>query len=58
MITATAKVMPSKKLKDKSFARGAGRKQINTCTEFGIALDEFFEIALEEMKKAAGELGL
>jgi putative nucleotidyltransferase with HDIG domain len=70
LITATAKVMPSKKLKDvkvksikkkfkdKSFARGAGREQINTCTELGITLDDFFEIALEEMKKAAGELGL
>ena len=58
LITATAKVMPSKKLKDKSFARGAVREQINTCTELCITLDDFFEIALEEMKKAAGELGL
>lgn len=63
LITATAYVMPSKKLeevqlkslkkkfKDKTFAKGANRDQIKTCEEFGISLDEFLEIALNEMKK-------
>lgn len=70
LITAVAMVMPSKKLqdvkvssikkkfKDKAFARGANREQILSCEELGLTLDEFFEIALEEMKKVADELGL
>ncbi len=70
LITAVAMVMPSKKLedvkvssikkkfKDKAFARGASREQIKSCEELGLTLDEFFEIALEEMKKSAGDLGL
>ncbi|WP_029688830.1 HD domain-containing protein [Thermoanaerobacter sp. A7A] len=70
LITATAYVMPSKKLeevqlkslkkkfKDKTFAKGANRDQIKTCEEFGISLDEFLEIALNEMKKIAPKIGL
>ncbi|MDI6601117.1 MAG: HDIG domain-containing protein [Thermoanaerobacteraceae bacterium] len=70
LITAVAMVMPSKKLedvkvssikkkfKDKAFARGANREQIQSCEELGLTMDEFFEIALEEMKKIAGEIGL
>ncbi|KHO62235.1 phosphohydrolase [Thermoanaerobacter sp. YS13] len=70
LITATAYVMPSKKLeevqlkslkkkfKDKTFAKGANRDQIKTCEEFGISLDEFLEIALNEMKKIAPQIGL
>lgn len=70
LITATAYVRPSrtlaevkvksikKKFKDKSFARGANREQIKTCEEFGLPLQEFFEIALKEMQKIAASLGL
>lgn len=70
LITATAYVMPSKKLeevqvkslkkkfKDKTFAKGANRDQIKTCEEFGISLDEFLEIALNKMKKIAPQIGL
>lgn len=70
LITATAYVMPSKKLedvqlksvkkkfKDKAFARGANREQIMTCEEFGIQLDDFLNIALNEMKKIAPQIGL
>lgn len=69
-IIAVAMVMPSKKLedvkassikkkfKDKAFARGASREQIKSCEELGLTLEEFFDIALEEMKKIAGEIGL
>ncbi|WP_330216587.1 HD domain-containing protein [Thermacetogenium phaeum] len=70
LITATAYVMPSrtlgevkvksikKKFKDKAFARGANRDQIRTCEEFGVPLEEFFEIALKGMQGIASSLGL
>lgn len=70
LITATAYVMPSKKLedvqlksvkkkfKDKAFARGANREQIITCEEFGVKLEDFLDIALNEMKKIAPQIGL
>lgn len=70
LITAVAYVMPSKKLKDvsvksikkkfkdKAFARGAGREQIKSCEEFGLTLDEFFDISLREMKEISDDLGL
>jgi len=61
-ITAVSLVLPSKdvadvtvkqvkkKLKDKAFARGANREQINSCEQLGLSLDEFIEISLEAMK--------
>lgn len=70
LITATAYVMPTKKLeevqlksvkkkfKDKTFAKGANREQIKTCEEFGIPLDDFLELAIVQMKKIAPEIGL
>lgn len=70
LITATAYVMPSrtlgevqvksikKKFKDKAFARGANRDQMRTCEEFGVPLQEFFEIALKGMQGIAASLGL
>lgn len=69
-ITATALVRPDKQLaevqvkslkkrfKEKAFARGANREQMATCSELGLELDEFLAIALESMKKIAGELNL
>ncbi len=69
-ITAAALVRPDKKLeevqlkslkkrfKEKAFAKGANREQMQTCTELGLELDEFMDIALQSMKKIAPELGL
>ena len=70
LITACALVKPSKRLedvavksvkkkfKDKAFARGANREQIDTCVNLGIERGEFIEIALGEMKEIAGDIGL
>lgn len=69
-ITAAALIKPEKKLevvelkslkkrfKEKAFAKGASREQMATCSELGLELDEFLEIALESMKKVADEIGL
>jgi putative nucleotidyltransferase with HDIG domain len=70
LITAAALVLPSKKLEDvtnesvlkrmneKSFAKGANRDRIRECSEMGLTLEQFLEIALKSMKEVAGELGL
>ena len=70
LITAAALVRPDKKLagvearsvgkrfKEKSFAAGASREQMATCSRLGLELDEFIELSLEAMKGIAGELGL
>lgn len=69
-ITAAAMVRPDKKLeevqlkslkkrfKEKAFARGASREQMALCSELGLELDEFLEIALQSMKKIADQIGL
>ncbi|HEX79005.1 MAG TPA: phosphohydrolase, partial [Dehalococcoidia bacterium] len=70
LITAAALVRPDKKLsgvepksirkrfKEKSFAAGASREQIASCSELGLELDEFIELSLEAMKGIAEDLGL
>lgn len=71
LIVATALVRPDKKLasvklksvmkkfKDKAFARGTRREDIQLCEEkLGIPLREFVEISLKSMKEVSGELGL
>lgn len=70
LLTACALVKPSKKLndvevksvkkkfKDKGFARGANREQIDTCTNLGLERVEFIEIALNSMKEIAENIGL
>lgn len=70
LITAAALVRPEKKLsvveaksvrkrfKEKSFAAGASREGIAACSDLGMELDEFIEIGLRAMQKAAEELGL
>ena len=70
LITAAALVRPDKKLvsvepksvrkrfKEKSFAAGANREQIATCSELGLELDEFIELGLRAMQGIAGDLGL
>ncbi len=70
LITAAALIRPEKKLalvelkslkkrfKEPSFAKGARREDIVTCSELGLELDEFLAIGLDAMKEAADELGL
>ena len=70
LITAAALVRPDKKLagvearsirkrfKEKSFAAGASRESIATCSELGLELDEFIEIGLKAMQDIAPSLGL
>lgn len=70
LITAAALILPSKKLSEvslesllkrmneKSFAKGADRDRIRECSEMGLSIEKFLEIALEAMKLSAGELGL
>jgi putative nucleotidyltransferase with HDIG domain len=70
LITAAALVRPDKKLgsvepksvrkrfKEKSFAAGASRENISSCSELGLELDEFMELGLRAMQGIAGDLGL
>ncbi|MFC2011185.1 HDIG domain-containing metalloprotein [Chloroflexota bacterium] len=70
LITAAALVRPDKKLagveaesvkkrfKEKSFAAGANREHIASCSELGLELDEFIELGLKAMQGIAKELGL
>jgi len=69
LVVAAALMHPTKKLanvdvdfimrrfKEKRFAAGANREQIQTCAELGLSLEEFVGIAIESMRKVAGELG-
>jgi len=70
LIVAAALVMPNKKLsevrvetlktkfKDKSFARGVDRGQIEACGEMGLKFEEFLEIALKALQGVSDQLGL
>ncbi len=70
LIVAAALMHPEKKLKpmdatfvlrrfkEKSFARGANREQILTCTDMGLTLEQFTALALEAMQGIDRELGL
>jgi len=70
LITAAALVRPDKELagveaksvrkrfKEKSFAAGANREQIASCSELELELDDFIEMGLEAMKGIAPSLGL
>ena len=70
LITAGALVRPDKKLagveaksirkrfKEKSFAAGASREQIASCSSLGLELDEFILLGLEAMKGISESLGL
>jgi putative nucleotidyltransferase with HDIG domain len=69
-ITAAALVRPDKKLeqvqlkslkkrfKEKAFAKGANREQMQTCSELGLELEEFLQLCLESMKKIASDIAL
>lgn len=70
LIVAAALIHPKKKLaaidvefvlnryQEKSFARGADRTIIATCSDFGLELEEFIAIGLEAMGEISEELGL
>jgi len=71
LIVAAALIRPEKKLsaidaqfvlnrfKEKSFARGANRAQIQACEEeLGLSLEEFVDISLKAMQGIGDELGL
>ncbi len=69
-IVAAALVLPDKRLesvkvenllnrfKEKHFAKGASRPQMEACSELGLTLMQFFEISLNAMKGISKELGL
>ncbi len=70
LIVASALIHPDKKLaaldtqfvmnryEESSFARGADRDVIASCTEMDLELEEFIGLALEGMKEINNELGL
>ncbi len=70
LIVAAALMHPSKKLgnldidfimrrfKEKRFAAGANRKQIMTCSELDLEIEDFIGICLKGMQSISDELGL
>lgn len=70
LVTAAALIRPERKLelvslkslkkrfKEPSFAKGARREDIMTCSELGLELEEFLAIGLEAMRGVADDLGL
>ena len=70
LIVAAALISPEKKLSaidtdfvlhrmgEKSFAKGANRNIIRSCTELGLSLEEFISLGLEAMQDIHEELGL
>jgi putative nucleotidyltransferase with HDIG domain len=70
LIIAATLMHPDKKLasidlefvkrryKEKSFAKGARRDEIEKCVNTGIGLDEFIAICIKAMQGIAGDLGL
>ncbi|KPJ48356.1 MAG: phosphohydrolase, partial [candidate division Zixibacteria bacterium DG_27] len=69
-IVACALMHPTKKLasldlqfllnrfKEKRFAAGANREQMQTCEKIDLSLEKFLSMALEAMQSISGELGL
>jgi putative nucleotidyltransferase with HDIG domain len=70
LIVAAALMHPTKKLKnvtvefvlnrfkEKRFAAGASREDIESCEKIGVSLEEFVKLALEGMQSIDAELGL
>lgn len=70
LIVAAALISPEKKLAsidtqfvmnrfgEKSFARGANREQIKSCSEMGMELEEFIGLSLKAMQEISDDLGL
>jgi putative nucleotidyltransferase with HDIG domain len=47
-----------KRFKEKAFARGASREQMDTCTELGLTREEFLALSLAAMQARAADIGL
>ncbi len=47
-----------KRFKEKSFAKGASRPQMEGCDKLGLTLDEFLSLCLAAMQRIAPQLGL
>ena len=47
-----------KKFKDKSFAANCNREIVREIEKTGLALGEFFEVAIEAVKKIRDDIGL
>ena len=70
LIVASALISPEKKLSaidtefvvkrmgEKSFAKGANRDIIRSCSDMGLSLEEFVSLGLEAMKGIHEDLGL
>lgn len=70
LIVACALIHPDKKLssidapfilsrfKEKRFAAGANREQIQNCEKIGLSLEEFVQLGLSAMQTISKELGL
>ena len=52
------RISQRKEIQRESFAAGANREQIATCTDLGIELDELIELGVEAMQGIAPSLGL
>jgi len=46
-----------KRWKEKAFARGASREQMDTCSDMGLTRDDFLALSLAAMQGRAAELG-
>lgn len=47
-----------RRFKEKRFAAGASREQIQSCTRLGLSLEEFLDIGIKAMSSIANVLGL
>ena len=47
-----------KRFKEKSFAKGANREQIQECVKMEVELEDFLVTCLTAMQKIAAQLGL
>ena len=47
-----------KRWKEKAFARGASREQMDTCVDIGLTREEFLALSLAAMQARAAEIGL
>ena len=47
-----------KRWKEKAFARGASREQMDTCTDLGLTREEFLALSLAAMQARAADIGL
>jgi putative nucleotidyltransferase with HDIG domain len=47
-----------KRFRDKRFAAGANREQMESCSSLGMTLEEFLDLSQKAMQEIASELGL